>query len=223
LAVASAAAWLTGCERAEQAPPPRVHHKAKTAVVEKKAPKTAKPVVAGTIQYLDLKNGFRDVVFGTPVTNFTDLVLKEKDDAAQSATYTRSGDVLTLAGLPLQEIDYSFFQDQLAKVVVKWKVEYTDSDFSIPPASGLAANCTELYGHPKQQTIRADSSEYVWLGSKVKIFLDELKMPGLANRGGGWAIAPVNTGEMVIESLPLRQQMDAYLSNRSDQDNKAGL
>jgi hypothetical protein len=227
-AAVSAAAWLmAGCGQ-EQSPPPRVHDNAKpdTELAKKtkpvKLPKLAPP---GTAAYLDLKNGFRDVVFGTPATNFSDLVLQGKDDAAQTATYTRSGDVLSLAGVPLQEIDYTFFQDQLSKVTVKWKLEFVTNDFSVPPNTGLAASCTELYGRPKQHQVQRESTEYVWSGQRVKILLDEIKLPGVANPGGGgWAVAPVTSGEMVIQSIPLCRDMDVYISSQSaQQDNKAGL
>src|ERR1700679_1022137 len=98
VAAASATAWLmTGCGK-EAAPAPRVHHtpKPKTEVAEKKSAKLPKLVVPGTIAYLDSKNSFRDAVLGTPSSSYSDLALKDRDDAAQTATYTRSGDVLNL-------------------------------------------------------------------------------------------------------------------------------
>ena len=223
---ASAAAWLmTGCGR-EEAPAPRVHHtaKPKTEVAQNKPAKLPKLIVPGTAAYLDLKNGFRDVVFGTPSGSFNDLVLKDRDDAAQTATYTRSGDVLNIGGVPLQEIDYTFFKDQLAKIAVKWKLEFATNDFSTPPSSGLAANCTELYGRPRETQKQRESAQYVWSGQRVNIQLSEIKLPGVAAPGGGsWAIAPVTTGQMVIRSIPLSQDMDVYISSQSAPGNRAGL
>jgi hypothetical protein len=215
-AAATAAVWLmAGCERTEQAPPPRVHHKA--AIEAKAKPeKSPRQILPGTAEYLDLKNGFRDVVFGTPQASFTDLVLKEKDDATGTATYTRSGDLLNSDGVPLQEIDYTFFKDQLSAVTVKWKLEFPTNDFSAPASSGLAAGCTQLYGRPKQLQTQRDMTHYIWSGQKVRIRLDEMKMSGVANTsGGGWAIPPVTSGEMVIESIPLIQELNIYVSSQT--------
>jgi hypothetical protein len=225
-AAVSAAVWLVaGCEQAEQAPPPRVvHHKPKTDFAQKPKPvKPPKLVLPGTADYLDLKNGFRDVVFGTSESSLSDLVLKEKDDAGQSATYIRSGDLLTLEDVPLQTIEYTFYKSQLAKITVKWKQEFATNDLALPPSTGLAANCTKLYGRPKLQQVQHGASQYVWAGQKVKIQLYETKLPGVADPvGGSWAIPPVTSGVMTIESLPLQRDMDFYSSSQSTL-NKTGL
>lgn len=224
VAAASATAWLmTGCGK-EEAPAPRVHHtpKPKTEIANKtvRLPKLAVP---GTIGYLDLRNGFRDAVLGTDSSSFNDLVLKGREDAAQTATYTRSGDVLNLGGVPLQEIDYTFFKDRLAKITVTWKLEFATNDFSLPPSAGLAANCTQLYGRPQQHLTQQESAQYTWTGQRAKIQLSEIKLPGVVAPGGNWAIAPVTSGEMDVQSIPLSRDMDVYISSQSVTDNRIGL
>lgn len=212
---------VSGCGDYSDSPPPKtVHHKpkpkTKPIVAERTRPaRPPKQVLVGTADYLDSKNGFRDVTFGLPESDFNNLVLKEKDETHQLATYTRSGDILNLEEVPLESIEYTFFNGLLARVTLKWKLEHPDSLVAAAPSTEMAARCSELYGRPKRQSIRKDSIQYTWSGRKVEIFLDEFKVPGLANIGkGGWAIPPTTTGQMIFESIPAQRDMKAVMANQ---------
>ena len=218
--------WLVGMFGSTPELPPQkaVHHKPRPATPELAAqskPKPGKParppreIVAGTADYLDAKNGFRDVQFGQVETEFTNLVLQAKDEARQLATYTRSGDVLNMEGVPLQNIEYTFFNGQLVRVSLKWKTEYPDSTLALPPSTEMAGHCSELYGRPKKQSVKKDAAQYCWSGKKVKIILDEFRLPGVTNMDkGGWAIPPTTSGQMVFESIPARLDMQTVNANQ---------
>ena len=215
--------WLLGKYGgySDSPPPKTVHHKAKPIIKPevvaraKPLPRPPKPILVGTPDYLDSKNGFRDMVFGQPESDFTNLVLKEEDEAHQLATYTRSGDILNLEEVPLESIEYTFFNGQLARVTLKWNLEHPDSLLAGAPSTEVAARCSELYGHPRRQSVRKDSTQYIWSGKKVEIILDEFQVPGLANIGkSGWAIPPTTTGQMIFESIPAEHNMKAVMANQ---------
>ena len=107
---------------------------------------------------MDSKYGFRDATFGQTEGDFSNLVLKEKDEVNQMATYTRTGDVLDLEGVPLQTIEYFFFKNQLVRVVLQWRIIHSDSVSTLPPSTDMAIRCTSLYGKPKRQVRQKDSS-----------------------------------------------------------------
>lgn len=212
---------VSGCGDYSDSPAPKtVQHKAKSkakpVVIERIKPaRPPKQILVGTPDYLDSKNGFRDVFFGQPESDFSNLVLKEKDEAHQMATYTRSGDILNLEEVPLESIEYTFFNGQLARVTLKWNLVHPDSLMAAAPSTEVAARCSELYGHPKRQSIRKESTQYTWSGKTVEIFLDEFRVPGLANIGkSGWAIPPTTTGQMIFESIPAEHNMKAVMANQ---------
>lgn len=66
---------------------------------------------------LDKKYGFRDTRFETDISAYPDMVLSSQD--ANTRTYQRQHDTLTIADARLEYISYTFFQGKLATVVLR--------------------------------------------------------------------------------------------------------
>jgi hypothetical protein len=172
----------------------------------------------GTPEYMDSKYGFRDASFGQSEGDFSNLVLKEKDPMDFTATYTRTGDVLDLEGVPLQSIEYFFFKNQLVRVMLKWRITHSDIVTALPPSTDMAIRCTTLYGKPKRKSIQKDMTQYIWKGQKESIIINEFRLPGVANALKdkiGWAIPPTTTGQMIIDSITLQQEAELFMANQA--------
>lgn len=221
--------WLVaGCDfsqnGSQQDPAPKPLHQPKP--VEPAAPKVPtvrtnaikqpKPITPGTIQFMDLKNGFRDATFGQSEAEFSNLVLKEKDEPGQLAVYTRTGDLLALESVPLETIEYTFFKHRLYRIALRWKIEHPESVLPTPPSTDLAACCSSLYGKPKRLATRDGYIKYSWIGEKVELILHEFKMPGVANPSKScWAISPTTSGQLVFSSVPLRHEYESFLAGQA--------
>lgn len=222
-------AWLAaGCDFPQEVPPdiapprpsprqkPVKPHPPRVTNVHTNIVKQPKPVAPGTIEYLDLKNGFRDTTFGQSEAEFSNLVLKEKDDARQLAIYTRTGDLLALDSVPLETIEYTFFKHRLYRIALRWKIEHPESVLTTPPSTELAASCSSLYGKPKRLATRDEAIKYSWIGEKVEIILHEFRMPGVANpKKPGWAISPTTSGQLVFGSVPLRHEHELFVAGQT--------
>src|SRR5690349_12179156 len=108
--LASASLMIAGCGKHAPPPvakkkqfPPRTNRVAHVAVPK---PKPVKPVHLGTIEYLDAKNGFRDLTFGQQETNIVTMVETSRDDARELMTCIRSNEILTLHDIPMERIEY---------------------------------------------------------------------------------------------------------------------
>lgn len=215
------AGLIAGCDYAPESPAPKIVRrpkqiKPKVVMPRTNAPKPVKAVIPGTVEYLDMKNGFRDTAFGQPESDFSNLVLKEKDETRQMATYTRTGDVLSLETVPLETIEYTFFKGRLYRIALKWKLEHPENVLAIPPSTELAVSCSNLYGRPKRHATQKDMTEYSWAGQKVELILDEFRMPGVwVVAKGGWGIPPTTSGQLVFGSVPLRRELELFVANLS--------
>lgn len=223
--VMSLAAWLvTGCDFgpdksvSKPAPRPKVVKHAPTPPPPK-LPKHSKPpkeAIPGTSEYLDEKNGFRDVTFGQSDADFSNLIFKEKDEKQQLVTYTRTGDVLSLESVPLETIEYTFFKGQLSQIMLKWQVQHRESVLAVPPSSEMAVTLSTIYGRPKRRATQKDCTRYFWGGKKVEIIMHEFRMPGVATTAKtGWSIPPTTSGQIVIQSIPLRRELDSFLASQA--------
>ncbi|MCX6896614.1 MAG: hypothetical protein NTZ16_14210 [Verrucomicrobia bacterium] len=221
----SLAAWLaTGCDIGPDKPASKPVHRPKVA---KRAPTTATPksskhlklpkeAVPGTAEYLDEKNGFRDVTFGQSDADFSNLIFKEKDEKQQLATYTRTGDVLSLETVPLETIEYTFFKGQLSQIMLKWQVQHQESVLAIPPSTEMAVTLSTIYARPKRRAAQKDCTKYSWAGKKVEIMMHEFRMPGVAAPAKtGWTIPPTTSGQMIIQSIPLRHELESFLASQA--------
>lgn len=197
----------------------RPHHPLVVYKTVPSKPEQAKPtkeILPRTIEYLDLKNGFRDAIFGRQETNFDNLVLKEQDEARQLKTYTRSDDVLSLEGTPLESIEYTFFKGQLYKILLTWKVEHEEDVIAKPPSTDIPQYFADLYGPPTKHRIQKDQLEFRWRGRKVDVLLTEILSSGVPNVvNGGWSLPPTTMGRMVFESIPLRNAVDAFAASKT--------
>jgi hypothetical protein len=105
----------------------------------------------GHTHYLDYKNGFRGVRFGTSIDTFKDLVLNM--DTGTVKKYTKKDDDLSIGGFKVTEILYQFFDGKFQGV-------------SISASNGEAENLLNVFqaafgpgAHPK-----GISSQYFWVG-----------------------------------------------------------
>ena len=118
--------------------------------------------------------------------------MKSQDETRQTKTFTRSGDDLSLDGVPLETIEYSFFQGQLLEVQLRWNLEHRDNASATPPSSDVSTYCTSHYGPPTKNIIARNSIEYVWRGQQSRT----RHRSSCACRAwhdkvnGGWAIPP---------------------------------
>ena len=208
---------LTACKKDE---PPQAQTQPQHIVIAKKQttntvrieppPKPEPPppppreISPGTIAYLDSRNGFRDVMLGEKESSIANLVLKSQDDAHQVKTFTRSGDELSLEGVPLESIEYTFFKGLLLEIQLKWSLEHREGAPGLPPPSEVPVRCTALYGPPTRSEVSRASSEFVWRGRQAQLLVTELRLAPILDRvSGGWASPPRTTGRMIIRSVPL--------------------
>jgi hypothetical protein len=216
--LAGVAGWLcTGCD--DRPPSPTAKKRTTNVVrVAKSTPaKTAKPkkeILPGTIDHLDASNGFRNVTFGQPDTNITDLVETSRDEARQLRTCTRSGEIMSLHGVPLERVEYKFYRGELYAIQLNWKIAHADSALSQPPATDISVYCAREYGAPQIHRVSKDGTHYGWRGRRVEIVLTESLLPGVATPGkGGWALPPTTTGRMVIRNLALSRAAGVGLAD----------
>jgi len=224
---------LAGCTKRERrlSLEERKAQRTNTVVAVKPSPPPPQPVKAppqpvkapGSINYLDFKNGFRDVVFGQQESSIGDLVLKTQDEQRQVKTFTRSGELLLLFGVPLKSIEYSFFKGQLYLVSIKWRIEQKDDAQTPSPVVTLAPFCASLYGPPSFRTIEKDPVELKWSGQQVELTMSESVVHGVRDLlKGGWAIPPVASGQMVLEKTDFRKAFTAMLASVAE-SRKDGL
>lgn len=219
---------LTGCEQKQPAPKPVKKVKVAKAKPEPKQKPVKQPVAVqpGTLQYLDAKNGFRDVDFGVSSDSLTGLVPVSEDAARRLKTFTRTGDELSLGDVPLQKIEYTFFDDKLCQVSLSWNIEFRDNAQRIPPPTDISAFCGTLYGRPTRHNVAKaakDASFYVWQGKRTEALMTEARMTGVPNVvNGGWTIPPTTSGKMVISSVPLERNAIALNASQTAQ-NSGGL
>ena len=182
-----------------------------------KTPRLAREVIPGSVEYLDSKNGFRDVVFGQRESSITNLVLRSQDDQRQLKTFARVGDELSLASVPLESIEYVFFKEQLYQVITKWRIEQKNPARKVAPAVTLAQFCTSLYGRPNHPRISKDGTDLGWQGRRVALTLTETVTPGVRDAvKGGWAIPPAAAGLMIFENIDLRKALGVMLAKAAE-------
>lgn len=213
---------VAGCHKYERpakvkptkAPKTKVVVVRTNVVVAHKPARSASVVAPGSIKYLDFKNGFRDVVFGQQESNLTSLVLVKEDVLRQVKTFTRAGEELSLGGVPLESVEYNFFQGQLYQVVIKWRVEQKNPALESAPAVTLAPFCANLYGPPRRHVIRKTGTELKWRGRQAVLTLTETSIRGVPDKlNGGWAIAPAATGIMVVEDIELSKALTTMVAS----------
>jgi len=144
--LAGVAGWLcAGCD--DRPPPPTAKQRTTNVVrVAKSKPKPAKPkkkILPGTIDYLDAKNGFRDVTFGESEIDIANLVEASRDEARDMKTCTRSDETMSFQGVPLERVEYDFFRGELYAVQLNWKIAHADSALSQPPTTDISVYCAQ--------------------------------------------------------------------------------
>jgi hypothetical protein len=75
----------------------------------------------GHIHYLDFRNGFRGVKFGTPFSSFQGLELVR--DTGATKTYRKANDDLKIGEAQLEQIRYQFVEDKFMGVSLFTKEE----------------------------------------------------------------------------------------------------
>jgi hypothetical protein len=219
---ATVVGWLgAGCE--EQAGPQtakdrtaqRTNRAARAAQRKSRPAKATNEIRAGTIGYLDAKNGFRDVTFGQSETSITDLVEATRDEARQLKTCMRSGETMSLHGVPLERVEYRFYRGELYAIQLDWKIEHADSAVNQPPTTDISIYCAQEFGKPRSSRVSKDGTHYVWHGRRVEIVLSESLLPGVADpaKRDSWALPPTTTGRMLIRNLLLSRAAQAGVAS----------
>jgi hypothetical protein len=140
-------------------------------------PPVSAVVAPGSVDYLDFKNGFRDVVFGSKPADYKNMVLVGQDQASGNtyAVFRRSSDALTLNGIPLNSIDYKFLNNALFCVSLGWDMQFTNTvvvddfegssgirlptyGYALSLPSGLASYVETLYGKPNEEDLKETPS-----------------------------------------------------------------
>jgi hypothetical protein len=109
----------------------------------------------GSLKYLDARNGFRDVTFGTPLSQYPDMELAEDSHGIQ--TYKRPHENLQIGTIAVQQIGYSFYKNQLYAVIVIVKGSLN--------SSALLETLTHAYGAGTQPN--PYMKHYFWAGQIV--------------------------------------------------------
>jgi hypothetical protein len=210
--------WLF-CNPTPKPPPKPIKQHVKVVREPKVRPvKQPHEAQAGTIAYLDARNGFRDATFGASSESIPDLVLLNEDAARHMKTFTRPSDDRSLGNVPLRKIEYTFFNDQLCEVTLRWRIQYPNNDFSVPPTTTLPAFCATLYGKPTKYSVNKSGDFYAWHGKKASITITETRLPGVEkNVKGGWVVPPITAGEMVIYNLPSARNVEAMVATQVSQ------
>ena len=110
---------------------------------------------------LDQKNGFRDALFGMPLSAFSNLV--RVDTAVYVSTYIRSTDTLEIGDYKVSRITYSFYKDTLYDVTIQANDE-ADS-------RGVLGVMNHLYGQGYQPDPKMQ--KFNWYGTNVFAIYDE--------------------------------------------------
>ena len=209
---------LTGCKEKPTPPPKSTPRPVKKAVKAETATQINKPahqlrgIEPGSLSYLDAKDGFRDVRFGIASSNMDNLVLIQENTDNKSKIFTRIGDELMLNDVPLETIEYTFFEDKLCQVVLKWNVISTNEQNPRPQPTKIPIIVASVYGRPTRRTQNKDENLYVWNGRKVGVMIDEIFLSGVKdviNQGDSWKIPPTTVGKMLIYSRQLDRQATA--------------
>jgi hypothetical protein len=203
--------------RSSKPPPPAKAPQPARAPQSAKAPQPKPVITPGSIKYLDYKGGFRDAILSQKDSSFTNLVLKTQNDKLGIKTFTRPDEELSLGGIPLEGIEYSFFNGQLYKILIKWRIEQKEPGSGTPPMVTLAPFCAGLYGSPTRHAVKKDETQLQWRGQQVELTLSESVTHGVRDSlKGGWAIPPAASGLMVMEGIALRKAVTAMLASATE-------
>lgn len=114
---------------------------------------------AQNLKKLDEKNGFRNYIFGTNISQYPDL----KEIADEEGYYTSLIDTLKIGDYDLKRIAYSFYKDKLTEIVIETE-GYLNS-------RGFLSILQKAYGSGYKPNRYME--KYAWLGKKVKMMYQE--------------------------------------------------
>jgi hypothetical protein len=129
--------------------------------------------VAGDVSALDAKTGLNGLEWGSGPT--ADMVLQD-DGSPPRATYLRTTDAETVAGVPVREWRY-YFCDRKALCIVSWEVGHQNEDIL-----SMLTKLREAYGTPEVRVPFGDETKFgpdsddnyasrneVWRGQRVEL------------------------------------------------------
>jgi hypothetical protein len=76
---------------------------------------------AQNLKALDSKNGFRDFIFGTDVSQYQNLNLVEASKDSLTKYYLKTDDKLSIGQYDLESVFYSFYKGKLDYIIIKTK------------------------------------------------------------------------------------------------------
>lgn len=188
--------------------------------------------IPSTIE-LDRKNGFRDVFFGQNSTSITNIKFANRWETSAR----RDEDELSIDGVPLKSIVYSFFQDRLVSVELEFNISHSlkkdnlwINQFHYVPdwpigSTGQSDDCStrlkgfieHLYGKPSTETSELDTWNYQGnsyvAGKKWRYAWIGSKVRidmEENNRNPGLGMTPTSSGRITIKSIPIALERQNY-------------
>jgi len=141
-------------------------------------------IKAQDLKALDDKYGFRDMKFGTDISEYQTMSLVESSKDSLTKYYIKTDEKLNIGKFDLKSINYGFYKGKLFFVYIKTK-GYINS-------RGVLATLEELYGKGYQSNQYIDN--YDWFGNLVVASYDENSI--------------TNDAKIMIDSKTIKKQMD---------------
>jgi hypothetical protein len=117
----------------------------------------------GHVHYLDYRNGFRGVKFGTPLSSFQGLELIR--DTSATKTYKKANDDLKIGEVQLEQIRYHFVDDKFMGVSLFTKEE-SDGEALLVVFELAYGNGIPQKPHPggENSSHTTHAHEFLWKG-----------------------------------------------------------
>lgn len=116
-------------------------------------------VVSGSTAYLDAKNGFRDMAFGSAPTAGMALM----EDGGDNKYYTRTNESLMIGAAQIHRITYGYYKNRLSSIRIEVK--------GFINSQAVLDVLRQAYGAGYKSNRYLE--EYLWRGSRVILSYDQ--------------------------------------------------
>lgn len=117
-------------------------------------------IYSQSINELDLKNGFRDMVFGSEIQKEQFIIVEDDND---TKLYSKINDNLQISDYELELINYGFYKDKLFCVYIKTK--------GYKNTRGVLGILQNAFGNGHQPNEYIE--KYYWFGDKVALSFEQ--------------------------------------------------
>ena len=115
-------------------------------------------VPTGSLRYLDAQDGWQGYRFTQKLSSQPHLRVAEGHPSSGLVDYSPPADSLTVAGIKLDKVRYTYFKDRLVKI------NFASADPTV--AAQMEGLFTQLYGPGQADTVL--EGHYTWQGQKVR-------------------------------------------------------